>query len=632
MPAKAHVTRNLHLKPADPFELIRWLARSQSDPRKGAAELVQNSLDAGARTISIARRRRHKVVELSIMDDGEGVLPDLSREDALAYLATHVGRSRKLGLDPAERAQRVIAGKYGVGLLGFWCIGKVLELRSRVAGSKLHVLRLNEDSPKAEILVVPLRTDAHDTYTEVVVSGLHDTAVKALGGRRLADYLAGELRGQLLRGTTTIEIHDGIARGTAQQDFVVAPRRFSGERLALPEQVDVPGHAPLRVELYLARGAERPAIQVAAAGSLVADDLCELSALDLAETPWIGRELTGILDYASFNVPPGTRRGIVPDAAAEAFVAAMAGLKILVEAQLEKLATERRALEDRDVAKELRRALKGLGRRLPHVQLPPVDDRRPGAVGEGKAPGDDGASRTGPAEGDGAATADAADPDPDEPAEPALLFPPGPLESVRIVPEIVEVAPGGERRVRAVPADRSGRRPDGVTFEWRLDSHADVLLLRGEGSRPAIVALADALPGLASVVRVVARQGAVEAARQGAVEAVRQGAVEASAEATVTVREATDEDSAAALGIPRPHFVSDAQGSWRSRMAGGRWEVNDAHDDFVALRSNARSRLRYLVALLAREIVVRSTSPESAAPLDAMIDVVAHAERNLSAT
>ena len=31
-----------HLQPADPFDLIRWLARTQSDPRKAVAELVQN--------------------------------------------------------------------------------------------------------------------------------------------------------------------------------------------------------------------------------------------------------------------------------------------------------------------------------------------------------------------------------------------------------------------------------------------------------------------------------------------------------------------------------------------------------------------------------------------------------------
>ena len=47
----ASKTQSVMLKPADPFDLIRWLARSQSDPRKAVAELVQNSIDAGARQI-----------------------------------------------------------------------------------------------------------------------------------------------------------------------------------------------------------------------------------------------------------------------------------------------------------------------------------------------------------------------------------------------------------------------------------------------------------------------------------------------------------------------------------------------------------------------------------------------------
>src|SRR5207245_2958955 len=104
-------------------------------------------------------------------------------------------------------------------------------------------------------------------------------AQKALGGRRLSDYLAAELRGQILRSGVEISIRDGIARGLAQKDFTVTPVRFAGERLALPAEVDVPGHAPLRVELYLARGAERPTIQVAAMGTLVADDVGELASL-----------------------------------------------------------------------------------------------------------------------------------------------------------------------------------------------------------------------------------------------------------------------------------------------------------------------------------------------------------------
>jgi signal transduction histidine kinase len=61
------------LRVHDPFELIRWLAISQPDPRKALAELVQNSLDASARSIRVVRRREKGRLCLQIWDDGEGV-------------------------------------------------------------------------------------------------------------------------------------------------------------------------------------------------------------------------------------------------------------------------------------------------------------------------------------------------------------------------------------------------------------------------------------------------------------------------------------------------------------------------------------------------------------------------------
>src|SRR6266851_3465051 len=62
-----------------------------------------------------------------------------------------------------------------------------------------------------------------------------------LGGRRLADYLGAELRGQLLTREVKLAIHDGVARGPSRKDFLVVPRRFVGEKLNLPPHFDVPG-------------------------------------------------------------------------------------------------------------------------------------------------------------------------------------------------------------------------------------------------------------------------------------------------------------------------------------------------------------------------------------------------------
>src|SRR3954451_10977821 len=103
-------TSTLKLRPADPFDLIRWLARSKSDPRKAVAELVQNSLDANARRVAIERRRVRRAPALVIRDDGEGIVPELSREAALRAIATNIGHSRKRGLSPRERHDEIVAG------------------------------------------------------------------------------------------------------------------------------------------------------------------------------------------------------------------------------------------------------------------------------------------------------------------------------------------------------------------------------------------------------------------------------------------------------------------------------------------------------------------------------------------
>jgi hypothetical protein len=548
--------------------------------------------------VRVERRRLKGDPALIVLDDGEGVLPEMTREDALRWIATNVGHSRKLGLSPAERRERVVAGQYGVGLLGFWAIGRRFEMRSRVGGSEVLALRLVEDEPKADLARLPARLDAPATYTEVVVLGLHEAALRPLSGRRLADYLAAELRGQLLGRDVELAVHDGIARGSAQKAFTVVPRRFVGERLDLPAEVEVAGHAPLRLDLYLARGLDRPAIQVACQGTLVADDIAELEALGLAEPPWIGRELTGLLDFASFSIPPGTRRGVAPDRAAVAFVEAMERLRPLVEERLRRLERERREAADREVVQQLRRAMRGFRRRLPNYELPRVEA---GGEAEGAAPR--GAAL---AEGDAETGAEAAiDPEPRE------LFGPGPLAAARIVPSPIHLAPGDERRVRAAASDAAGRRlSDGLVFSWAVEGTG--LSVVGEGPQPAVRAAGDLALGSSGRVRVAVRQGEVRV------------------ETAADVRIAERDEPEGGLGVPEPDLVDDPGGNWRSRYEGTSWQVNQQHEDYVALRGDPRARLRYLLALLAKEIVQRSYGqPGSSELLERIVEVLAHAERNL---
>ncbi len=62
---------NLHI--GNEWEAITLIARSQPNPLKAVAELVENSVDAGAKEILIIRGKRNGVPFLSVLDNGDGL-------------------------------------------------------------------------------------------------------------------------------------------------------------------------------------------------------------------------------------------------------------------------------------------------------------------------------------------------------------------------------------------------------------------------------------------------------------------------------------------------------------------------------------------------------------------------------
>jgi hypothetical protein len=457
------------LRVHDPFELVRWLALSQPDPRKALAELVQNSLDAGARAIRVLRLRERGRNCLRVWDDGEGVVPELDRPEALRYIATHVGHSRKRSLTPQQRLELLTQGQYGIGLLGFWSLGEVLEMRTSVPGQRPHRLVLYRERP--DYLIEPLRgrLPLDERWTEVVVLDLHREALPALLARRAADYLGSELRGQLLQREVRLVVEDRIARGTAQKLFQVRPRRFLGERLEGPGPLEVEGHPAIQLELYLrgegdAAGGEgaAPGVAVYAAGTLVADGFQELAALDLAREPWTDPRLTGLVDFPALRVAPGSRRGIVPDAAAGAFARALERAAPAVLALLESYERQRAEELDRELLRDLRRLFRDFFRHRPRYAALPVED------GPERQP-----SGPQPSQGTAAALPPVSPSEVELPApEPApepFLFPPGPLAELRVLPALVRLERGAERRVRAVALDAAGRPVEALVLcAWRL--------------------------------------------------------------------------------------------------------------------------------------------------------------------
>ena len=65
-------------------------------------------------------------------------------------------------------------------------------------------------------------------------------------------------------------------------------------------------------------------------------------------------------------------------------------------------------------------------------------------------------------------------------------------------------------------------------------------------------------------------------------------------------------------------------------MRGEQWEVNRAHPDFAGAAETPRRKLRYLAALLAKEVVLHSfPQPLLGAALERLVEVLTLTERRL---
>ncbi len=582
----------------DPFELIRHLARSQSDPRKAVAELVQNALDEQATHVTLERYRDRGEAVLSILDDGRGVLPELPRNEALASIATSIGHSRKRQLTFEQRMRQAMLGQYGIGLLGFWSVGHELEMLSRVDGSEVWGLTLYEDSPRYSIARFPDFIGRPRTWTEVRVRRLHRAAMGPTVGGRLATYLSVELRGQLISHGTELVLIDRIARGAADKHVVIKPSQLAGERLPGLGPLPVPGFEyPVELMLHYAGDAEPAAgrVRLACAGAVVVDDLATIP--ELAHAPWDDPRLVGVVDFPHLEVPPGSRRGFVPNQAADGLILALLGAEPDVLARLDERSRADAALLSQDLHRQLAKMFGRITGFVPHLEWFPVA-RRSGAPVDGSAAGSPVPQEAAPAPAPGPA---------EEEAEPqAELFPPGPLHDVDVRPSKLELAVGERRDLRARAFDEHGcRLLEGIELEW---APAGPLSLTGSGPTVTVEALGP--PG----------DGRVELT-------VSQG--ERRCSAVVPVRVLGEAARRADAGVPQPEEVDEPLQTWRSRMIEERWQVNVGHPDYRALAGESRPRLRYLATLLSKEVVSRNfPQPGVGAILEELVGLLAALERS----
>lgn len=527
------------LKIGDDWNAITIIALSQSSPLKAIAELVENSIDAKARTVTITRGREHGRHFLAIRDDGEGVPRDGEGRPDFRYVATHICDSvkRRLKADGTAGVQ----GEFGIGLLSFWTLGNELTMTSTGSDQRAYQMVMRKGDPS--YAVAPKRALFGEAGTEVRIAPLLD-GIRALSGEKIQWYLAAELRDRIRQTGVRISVVDRLAR----KQYAVEPRQYEGRLLHQLPAVRTP-LGDIYVELYLNEPVDANCVALYRHGTRVIEDLALLD--NFAHPPWTLRYLQGHVDTPFLNLTPGTRSGFIHD---DAYAAMCEGLVPLERKLIEVIEDQRRAEEEQASRAQLRtiqRAFREALLALPAEEYDWFDIHartfRPGPGGAAAA-GAEAQSQPGGFE---EAVPGAPEPAPGEERQRQFFEFAGPLFSVAVSPASSIVRVAEKKELRALPRDRSRRRVEqNLEFQWQVVEGPGTLTSNRD---QAVTFLAPAEPGLVRVEVSV---------RQNDIVCRGDGLITVTHELLAQLGSATG----ASPGLPGYTFERAAGESWRSRF------------------------------------------------------------------
>jgi hypothetical protein len=570
------------LRIGDDWNAIRIIALSQSNPLKAIAELVENSIDAHARKITITRGREHGEHYLAIRDDGDGVPRDANGIPDFRYVATHICDSVKRRLK-SQGTGAGIQGEFGIGLLSFWTVGERLIMTSTGSDQRAYQMTMNKGDPSYEIS--PRRLLFAERGTEVRISPLLE-GMRTLSGEKIQWYLASELRDRIRSSELRISVLDKLAR----KQLEVEPRQFDGRLLHQLPSVHT-SYGDAYVELYLTEPAEPSRVALYRSGTRVVEVLGSLPGLEHA--PWTSSYLEGLIDVPFLNVTPGTRSGIIHD---ERYAALCEALRRLEE-DLNALIAEQQRAKEEQASQQLMRAIQ----RAFHealLALPPEEydwfdvhtrsDRR----GEARRSGENGKE---PGDLPEDQVLGASEPEPAAGPQRQFFEHAGSLFSVVVSPAASTIAVNASRQFKALPRDRSRRRvTDDLQFRWQIIEGGGTFASEHDQE------ISFQAPATPRLVRLRAT--------------VRQRDITCSAEALITVTDSlvspTGSGVIDARGLPGYTFECASGELWRSRFDATRnvIVVNNGHRDFVFASRTQALKLRYLVRLYVKELVLRNFS------------------------
>ena len=437
------------LRIGNDWNAITIIALSQSNPLKAVAELVENSIDARATSVSIIRGRSEGNHYLEIRDDGQGIPRDAEGRPDFRYVATHICDSVKRRLK--GEGVSGLQGEFGIGLLSFWTLGEELTLTSTSADDRAWQMVMRKGDPG--YTVKARRTLFAEPGTQLRINRLLE-GIRSLSGEKIQWYLAAELRDRIRHSGVRIAVIDKISR----KQYAVEPRQYEGRLLHdLPAVRATAGD--VYVELYMNEPKETNHVALFRHGTRVFEDISVVD--ELAKPPWTTRYLQGHIDAPFINLTPGTRSGIIHD---EAYAALLEALTPLETRLTEILEAQRRAEEEqasRELLQTIQRAFRDAFLALPAEEYDWFHIHSPGH----RAPG--GSLRTvGTTE---TTISGVTEPENGNGKQRRFFEFAGPLFTVAISPASSVVRVGEQRSLRALPYDRSRRRVEtDLTFTWEI--------------------------------------------------------------------------------------------------------------------------------------------------------------------
>lgn len=562
------------LQIGDSKNAILLLQRSQTDPQKALAELIENSIDASAKNITITRCRRQGNVEITIDDDGSGVKAGVDGNPDFDRLANSLCDSYKKYLDQLTREN--IQGEFGIGLLGFAAIGENLEMLSRADNSRTRYFRLVAGSIDFEDGFS--RTDLPTSGTQVRIWPVQKDIQARLTAEKLNNYLGQELRERIRNSQVTLKIVDRLPGG---RSVTVKPLDYRGEKIRTIDKIKT-ASGNIDFRLFVSQEGEHGRVCVYRRGTRVLDDITSIPELD--HSPWNNEMLEGMIDSRFINISPASRRTIVPDSGLSELIEASRSVEPLIESELEKVKKQREEKLGRDLLKKLQETFNQAMRDLA-AEYTWFGGKKGGRIpGTGETP---------------------------EHPRKMIRLSGGPLDHVTIVPKIAQIGPNESKDFIAKAWSKDdGLIPMGVQFSWSI--HPIRGSLKTEHDRATFEAPAE--------------EGEVKLH----VQAKRDNVV-ASQEALILILSKTKKTGG--LNIPQIRFVDMPSENWRSK-----WEAatetlkcNSGHPNYRQAQQRSRSALmRYIAFLIAKHLVLHNYAHAGEeVVLERLIEVISVLEAKL---